>query len=241
MRIDHSIRAVAISCLAGLTAVSVPAAATAGASKHYYESYSYYGRSSADLVVRPDVILINFTLRKTTEDPEAGLGAIQLFVDDLKKRYQAASEAAEIQTYNLTVQAAPEKQNANLQSVVVSGSIELPLLSEWNYWKRAHLLVSLVQIAKSVAAQQKDAKKAILAQIAEPTALLKNPEAFRAELIKLWLDQTRTFAKTAQSQAAPLEILQCEPPRKVNQQHISLEEVGLSLPLGCRLDIAKAR
>jgi hypothetical protein len=103
------------------------------------------------------------------------------------------------------------------------------------------LLVSLVQIAKTVATQQKDAKKAILAQIAEPTALLKNPEAFRAELIRLWLEQVRTFSKAAQSQAAPLEILQCEPPRKVNQQHISLEEVGLSLALSCRLDFPKGR
>ena len=241
MRRKDSLRAVALCCLVGLSAMAVPAVAGAGAPRNYYQSYSYYGRSSADLVVRPDVILINFTLRKTTEDPEAGLGAIQLFVDELKKRYQAASENAEIQVHNLTVQAVPEKQNANLQSVVVSGAIELPLVPEWDYWKRAHLLVSLVQIAKSVAAQQKDAKKAILAQIAEPTALLKNPEAFRAELIKLWLEQTRTFAKAAQSTAAPLEILQCEPPRKVNQQHVSLEEVGLSLPLNCRLDIAKLR
>ena len=223
-------------------AMAVPAQAMAGAgAKNYYQSYSYYGRSSADLVVRPDVILINFTLKKLTDDPEAGLSAIQAYVDELKKRYQAASENAEIETHNLSVRAAPEKQNANLQEVLVSGAIELPLSAEWDYWKRAHLLVSLVQIAKTVATQQKDAKKAILAQIAEPTALLKNPEAFRAELIRLWLEQVRTFSKAAQSQAAPLEILQCEPPRKVNQQHISLEEVGLSLALSCRLDFPKGR
>jgi hypothetical protein len=215
--------------------------AGAGA-KNYYQSYSYYGRSSADLVVRPDVILINFTLKRLTDDPEAGLSAIiQAYVNELKKRYQAASENAEIETHNLSVRAAPEKQNANLQEVLVSGAIELPLSPDWDYWKRAHLLVSLVQIAKTVATQQKDAKKAILAQIAEPTALLKNPEAFRAELIRLWLEQVRSFSKAAQSQTAPLEILQCDPPRKVSQQHISLEEVGLSLALSCRLDYPKGR
>jgi hypothetical protein len=217
------------------------AKAGGGPSRNYYQSYSYYGRSSADLVVRPDVIVVNFTLRKLTDDPEAGLSAIQSFVDELKRRYQAASESAEISTHNLTVQAAPEKQNPNLQSVVVSGAIELPLLADWDYWKRAHLLVSLVQVAKAVATQQKDPKKTIQAQIAEPTALLKNPEAFRSELTKLWLEQARGFAKAVQSQSAPLEILQCEPPHKVSQQHISLEEVGLSLPFSCRLDIAKIR
>jgi hypothetical protein len=42
-------------------AMAVPAQAMAGAgAKNYYQSYSYYGTSSADLVVRPDVILINF-------------------------------------------------------------------------------------------------------------------------------------------------------------------------------------
>ena len=226
----------------GLVAMAGPSAAMAGGwAKNHYQSYSYYGRSSADLVVRPDVILINFTLKKLTDDPEAGLGAIQAYVEELKKRYRAASESAEIETNNLSVRAAPEKQNPNLQEVLVSGAIELPLLPELDYWKRAHLLVSLVQIAKTVATQQKDAKKAILAQIAEPTALLKNPEAFRPELIRLWLEQVRSFSKAAQSPAAPLEILQCDPPRKVSQQHISLEEVGLSLSLNCRLDIAKGR
>jgi len=40
--------------------------------------------------------------------------------------------------------------------------------------------------------------------------------------------------------AAPLEILHCDPPQKVTQQHISLEEVGLSLSLNCRLDFPKS-
>jgi hypothetical protein len=176
---------------------------------------------------------------------EKGLVRAELEVDDLihiaAKRYQAASESAEIQTHNSTVQPAPEKSNANLQSVAVAGPIGLPLLADWDYGQRAHLLVSLAQVAKTVTTHQKDAKKTIPAQIAEPTALLKNPEAFRADLTKLWLDQARAFVKAAQSLSAPPDILQCEPPRKVSQQHISLEEVGLSLPLSCRLDVAKER
>jgi hypothetical protein len=206
-------------------------------SSRYYQSYSYYGRSSADLVVRPDVIMVNFTLTKTTDDPEAGLNAVQSFVDDLKKRYQAASENAEIQARNLSVRPTPEKHNPNLQTVVVAGAIELPLSPDWDYWKRAHLLMSLIQLAKSVATEQKDAKKAILAQFEEPTALFKNPESFRGELIKRWIDHVRSFSVPAQSQAAPLELQQCEPPGKVIQQHISLEEVALMLQLNCKLDV----
>ena len=224
-----------------VVAASVASAAAwaGGGGKPYYQSYSYYGRASADLVVRPDVILINFTLKKTSDDPEAGLSAIQSFVDDLKKRYRSASEHAEILTHNLSVHTSMEKQSQNLQDVVVSGAIELPLAPEWDYWKRAHLLVSLVQIAKSVAAEQKNARKTILAEIAQPTALLRNPELLRGELVSLWLERVRGFGKAAQSQAAPLEFLHCDPPGKVDQHHISLEEVGLSLPLNCRLDSPK--
>jgi hypothetical protein len=239
--------ALSVAGLVSLGAFSAPSALAGGVppmqkqSPRFYQSYSYYGRSSADMVVRPDVILVNFTLTKTTEEPEAGLEAIQSFVEDLKKRYQAASETAEIQARDMTVRPTPEKHNPNLQTVVVSGAIELPLAPEWDYWKRAHLLMTLVQLAKAVAAEQKDAKKAILAQIAQPTALFKNPELFRSELIKRWIEHVRSFSVPAQTQAAPLELQQCEPPGNVTQQHISLEEVALILHLSCRLDVMGVR
>jgi hypothetical protein len=207
-----------------------------------YQSYSYFGRSSADLVVRPDVILVDFTLTKTTDDPVAGLGAIQTYVDELKKRYQSASSAnAEIRVRNLSVRPATEKPDSPLQTIAVSGAIELPLAAEWDYWKRARLLVSIVQLAKAVAAEQKDARKAILATIGAPTALVKDPDAYRTELIVIWTYHVRTFSARAESGAAPLEVQQCDPPGKVNQQPVSLEEVALVLPINCRLDVAKGK
>jgi hypothetical protein len=207
-----------------------------------YRSYSYYGRSSADLVVRPDVILVDFTLTKTSDDPAAGLGAVQAYVEELKKRYQsAASASAEIHVRNLSVRPATEKPDSPLQTIAVSGAIELPLAADWDYWKRARLLVSIVQLAKAVASEQKDARKAILATIGAPTALVKDPEAFRTELIVIWTYQVRSFSTRAESGAAPLEVQQCEPPSKVNQQPVSLEEVALVLPINCRLDVAKGK
>jgi hypothetical protein len=207
-----------------------------------YHSYSYYGRSTADLVVRPDVILVDFTLTKTTDDPAAGLGAIQTYVDELKKRYQsAAASSAEIHVRNLSVRPATERPESPLQTIAVSGAIELPLAADWDYWKRARLLVSIVQVAKAVAAEQKDARKAILASIGNPTALLKDPEAYRTELIVRWTHHVASFSSRAETAAASLVVQQCDPPGKVDQQPVSLEEVALVLPINCRLDIQKGK
>jgi hypothetical protein len=233
----------ALCCSLVAIAASVTHAASADdRGRGYYQSYSYFGRSTADLVVRPDVILVDFTLTKATEDPAAGLGAIQTYVEELRKRYQSAAAAsAEIHVRNLSVRPATEKPESALQTIAVSGAIELPLAADWDYWKRARLLVSIIQVAKVVAGEQKDARKAILASIGNPTALVKDPEAYRTELIVRWTHHVRSFSSRAETAAAPLEVQQCDPPGRVNQQPVSLEEVALVLPINCHLDVAKGK
>jgi hypothetical protein len=40
----------------------------------------------------------------------------------------------------------------------------------------------------------------------------------------------------AQSERAPLQVVNCEPPGPVTQQAVSVDEVVLSLSVSCRLD-----
>ena len=235
---------VALLAVAATSALAALAAtAHAGGSEYKmrsgYQSYSYYGRSDADMVVRPDVLTISFDLKKTSDDPEAALAAVQAIAEELTKRYQGVSPDAAVHMNNLTIEPAGEKQKPDMRNVTVEGSIELPLGAEVDYWKRAHLLTQLVQVSKSVVDEQKDAKKSVLAHVGRPQALVRNPEAFRGELIKLWIDHVRSFSSAAQSVAAPLEVMQCDPPTRVQQHTISLEEVGVSLHLNCRLDVPR--
>ena len=65
-------------------------------------------------------------------------------------------------------------------------------------------------------------------------------EAHRAELVKRWVERTRAFAKAAESEKAPLHIVQCDPPQAISQTTISIEQVGLTLPMQCRIDIVRS-
>lgn len=212
-----------------------------GKAQHYYQAYSYYGRSSADLVVRPDVLTVNFSISKIADNPSAGLAAIRALVDDLGRRYRAVSDTASVELRSLSVSQTQDKPGPGQHTVVVSGAVELPLGADWDYWRRAQVLMNAVQLAQAVAAEQKDARKALLASLSTPVALLKNPEAFRGEIIKAWIDNARSFAAQAQSKTAPLDLVQCDPPGHVTQQQLSLEEVALTLQPRCRLDVVKSR
>ena len=67
-------------------------------------------------------------------------------------------------------------------------------------------------------------------------ATLRDAESKRAELTALWLKHTREFADAVQSKQAPLHVVDCGPAPRVVLTPISLEEVGLSLQVNCRLD-----
>jgi hypothetical protein len=211
-----------------------------GKPRAYYQSYAYYGRSSADLVVRPDVLVVTFSLSKTADDPVAALAAVHAFVDDLGRRYRAVCDTASIELRTLSVSPAQDKVGAG-HSVVVAGAVELPLAADWDYWRRAQVFINAAQLAQTVSVEQKDARKSLLASIGTPVALLKNPEALRGEILKAWIDSARSFSAQAQSKAAPLDLDQCDPPGRVTQQQLSFEEVALTLQPHCRLDVVKGK
>ena len=53
---------------------------------------------------------------------------------------------------------------------------------------------------------------------------------------KRWVERARSFMSLAQSERAPLQVVNCEPPGPVTQQAVSVDEVVLSLSVSCRLD-----
>ncbi|HEX8438830.1 hypothetical protein, partial [Archangium sp.] len=70
-------------------------------------------------------------------------------------------------------------------------------------------------------------------------ALVSKPEAHREELLRRFVARVRELATAAGSPEAPLRAVDCSVPGPVEQSPVSLEEVGLSLNVACRLDVVR--
>jgi hypothetical protein len=68
---------------------------------------------------------------------------------------------------------------------------------------------------------------------------VRNVETYRPELLKRWVERTRAFAKAAESEKAPLNVVSCDPPQAIAQTLISIEQVGLALAVQCRVDVVR--
>ncbi len=119
------------------------------------------------------------------------------------------------------------------RTVTVDGSIEVPLPPDADYWARAHLYAAVKEVC---AGFERDARDlGWQPGFTTPVATLRDADAHRDALVRRWVERARAFAAAAQSPAAPLALVDCQPPATVAQRTVSLEEVALSLPLTCRL------
>ncbi|WP_437283268.1 hypothetical protein WME90_22615 [Sorangium sp. So ce375] len=200
----------------------------------------------ADLVVRPDVIVLGFALRETDADPQRALAAARTSVDDLARRFgEATSGASALRMSGAAFAPAvvgKSDEEVKETSAVVDGVIEVRLAPELDFWARSKLIAAITAVAREVSASAgaaKDGRRG--ATFEAPRAEVKDPEAHRAALADRWLRRARSFAEAAQAAPAPLLLLDCAPPGAIEQRAISLEEVGLSLSVTCRLDALAAR
>jgi len=203
------------------------------------------GAAQADLIVRPDTITQGFALKETDPDPQKAVAAAQASAADVIKRLQqATSGAATIKMCGITISPASRPKGSEVEAVftvVVDGSIEIRLAPDLDYWARSRLLASLSQATKEIA----DAARAVKdgyrgSSFDQMRPLVKDPEAFRPKLTERWIQRARAFAEAAQAQPAPLYLSDCAPPGQIEQKVISLEEIGLSLAVSCKIDALRA-
>jgi hypothetical protein len=131
-------------------------------------------------------------------------------------------------------------------AVVVDGSIDVRLAPELDYWKRGRLLAAVAKVTGAIEASFKEArdeetKRERGARFNEPAVTVKDLETHRAKLAEQWVKRARAFGDAAQTATAPLNLVDCAVPAQIEQRVISLEEVGLSLPMTCRLDVIGRR
>jgi hypothetical protein len=195
----------------------------------------------ADLVVRPDALVIVFALKETQADGQQALAGLKEVAADMERRLkETTAGAASMKMCGVSIQAEPGKKvddgEAGEVTVLVDGSIEVKLAPELDFWARSRLLASVAKVTRELSGQLRSSKPERMARFNEPSVVVLDPEVHRAKLTEAWIKRSREFAAAAQASPAPLYLLDCAPPARIEQLPISLEEVGLTLPMTCRID-----
>ncbi len=211
-----------------------------------------HGDARGALVARPDLACVPFVLRVELGDPKAALELLEKATLTVRERFRGATGgAATTSMLGANVVLAPgndtkvkeEKPPPQRFVVTVDGAVEVPLAAEADYWARAKLVAGLVDASSkkpfALIPSAGEVAPEIEVAFGSPEIKLRDPESFRAELVKRWVERARAFARVAESQTAPLHLVSCEPPNAITQTHLSLEQVGLSLPVSCRIDVAR--
>jgi hypothetical protein len=202
-----------------------------------------------DLVVRPDLVCVPFVLRLDGRDSKATLAVLEKATQAVQERFSAATNGQATMTMlganvaNLGSSSKVKTDEPPKFVVTIDGSIEVPLGADANYWARARILSALVQASSDrnpLVPQAPEDQPQLDSAFGAPEVKVRNVEAHRAELLKRWVERTRAFAKAAESEKAPLELVNCDPPQAIAQTVISVEQVGLSLPVQCRIDVVRA-
>ena len=209
------------------------------------------GDARGELIVRPDAVSIVFAFREEGPDAQQAFASLEAAIGDMERRLkEATSGAASVRMCGIAIQRAPggkaDDGSEGAVSVVVDGSIDLGLAPELDYWKRGRLLAAVAKVTKAIAASfgkapDGEAKPERAARFNEPVVMVKDLEAHRAKLLERWTRRARAFGDAAQTAAAPLHLMDCAVPAQIEQHVVSLEEVGLSLPVTCRLDVLGGR
>jgi len=215
-------------------------------------SVPHRGDARGELVVRPDTVAIVFALRDQHADAQQALASLEATVADMERKLkEVTAGAASVRMCGVAIRRAPDHgKSADTKegeaTVVVDGSIDVRLAPELDYWKRGRMLAAIAKVTRAVEASFKEAKdeepkRERGARFNEPAVTVKDLEAHRAKLAEQWVRRARAFGDAAQTATAPLHLVDCAVPALIEQRVISLEEVGLSLPMTCRLDVLGRR
>ncbi|MBJ6763623.1 hypothetical protein JGU66_22870 [Myxococcaceae bacterium JPH2] len=191
----------------------------------------------ADKVVRPDLLTMRFSVRQESEVPAQALPALKAVVDKLVRAAAEATHAEVVprmKTFGTETGSLrkfstdPEKA-----SIAVHGELQVAMPATMDFWARSELMARLLQVSKTTASESE--KQGVRLFFNAPEASLRDADAHRADLLRRWVERTRAFTLSAQSEVAALGPVDCSAPEAVQQRPVSLEEVALTLPVNCRL------
>lgn len=194
--------------------------------------------ASADKVVRPDLMVVSFSFWKAAASTDGVLPTLKATVDQYVRAVVDASKAeVAVKMRGFQVQYVSLEDDKPGRQLSVHGNLEVTLPPAMDYWARSELMAALMRVGDQtqVAAE----KAGLKSSLSIPSVMLKDPEAYRAELVKRWVEQSRAFAAAAQGER-PLQLANCALPGAVEQQVVTLEEVVLKLAMNCQLEATAA-
>ncbi|WP_224366410.1 hypothetical protein [Hyalangium versicolor] len=193
--------------------------------------------ASSDKVVRPDQMVVAFSFGKEAVARETLLPALKAAVEQYTRSATDTTKAELAVKLRGFVPGVASVDGKPGWRATVQGELIVTLPEALDYWGRSELMAALLQVGEQTLLAAE--KTGLEVSISAPVVRLKDPEAYRAELMKRWVEQARAFASTAQGDR-PLQLEACAPPGAVEQQVVTVEEVVLKLAMNCQLSAPPA-
>jgi hypothetical protein len=216
------------------------------------EKYSYSGPHElppvrAELVVRPDLLRVSFSVSLEVEGVEQGLPLLQRACEQLQRRSREAlgTEVTLRPRDARFNKSAPRKlalpEDDDRTFVAVDGTLEVALPEALDFWARSTRVGTVVRVCHEVQHESREEKRRPRFSFGSVEAFVSQPESHRAELLRRFVARVKELAAALGSPEAPLHVVDCGLPGPVEQAPVSLEEVGLTLNVLCRLDALRGR
>ena len=230
-----------------LATALLPSLAHAGgvSGKQAYNAHGQYWHrqplTGAEVVARPDALQLQLTLIRVDKDPEAALQSLE----EEAAKVQAALGEVRGQKTALTWTAShvsvvtDDKGRNPTPQVSLTAVVELALPAEADLLQRARWQVSMIKARDALVEGHADARKGVQIQAGNLQVVVSAPDEHRPALLARWAKQAQEFVSAAQTPGTPLAVVDCKAPGAIYQQFLSLDAVKLTLPLECRVDVAK--
>ncbi len=190
---------------------------------------------AVDLVLRPDVITADFAVRELrATSSDALTAARQTFTGVTERLSKWVGRPVRVSPRGVVAE-----PMAKGVAVTVDGGLEFDLPAELDFWGRSQFLTAIQETTAALAISLSSPGVSAL-RFEGISPGVKNPELYRPLLVERWVAQARGFASQAQTQQAPLVLVDCAPPGSVTQVFVSVEEVRLQLAVSCRIDVPPA-
>lgn len=183
---------------------------------------------SADLVARPDHALIPFSLSLDDLDPARAVAAARPLLAAVDERLSKLS--ARLLVRGLRTSHGEAKIGDPAVRTALDGVVDVDL-PQGSPVDRALHLATLISHLRALAAEGRKQKPPLLVSIGQPTALLRDPEKHRGELVARWGRRLREAVEATSAAGASLAPLALVSPGAVRQTPQSLEQVELTLEI----------
>lgn len=195
-----------------------------------------HGGRALGLAVRPDVLTTRFAARVAEVDPDRAVLVLKAACEILLRRMKELHHSTSLRMTGLDIGRDVGSKSRDDLSTRVDAELDIALAPDMDWWNRAQLSAAVTVLGRTLSIEARKQKPLIEVVFQQPAALVRDPERYRAEVLRRWVTRARELAALAQDERAPLHVLGCDPPGDVVQTPVSVDEVRLTLDVSGRVD-----